>query len=518
MNKCGGKGRIIKFKGKGELEMRVFDFVIVGSFSTKNNNFCLHGSPNTLFNYMYLHNITEFRIFCNIPIYFSVRRYVSGASILSILLTFMIRECITSEIEEQTIQPPNESWRETQQKETVSENSDIIIRNTNKLKDTTIAFINKPSKFDEHVEDDQYVDNPLLLMGVATATTVEPSTNVTILGEMSITNKTVVSANETTSRTQNYTQSCNETSAHNSTVKCDHVVKNLTSTNDHLKLVDVDSTNENLHSALVRKRNSADIRRSGNESIELPSDLFNVKPSNRNSNIYYKTNIYGKLYEYKNASRNFPLKDDKTLPSLYAGLSAKSYPRYQDLTYASARVNVPKMYHKSYFNDANNLFTFKLKKETEDYRMLEKRIRRRNRVRRSVNMYSLPFNEVLYRRPHRRRYYLHNNDRMDMWDQLSDQHRRYVRFPLPADTAFRPSRPLNAPPPPPPPPPGINWSPPQLPQYAAFHQNLPPVPSMGPRSPRLVFRDPVEPGTLQAPFSPNGLQDLTAPEDNKGKG
>lgn len=409
----------------------------------------------------------------------------------------MIRECSTKELDDQTIQPPNENWKDTK-KDAVSETSDIIIRNNNKLKDNNVAFM-KPSKFDEHVEDEQYVDNPLLMMGIATAT--QSTANVTISRDTS--NLKNISANETFSTTQNYTQ-CNET-ATNATVKCDNVVKNLTS-DDHLKLVDVDSTNENLHSAVVRKRNSADNR--SNDSTEIPSDLFNVKPS---SSIYYKNNIYGKIYDYKNASRNFPRKDNHTMPSLYGSL--KSYPRYQDITFSN-RVNVPKMYHKSYFNDANNLFTFKLKKETEDYRMLEKRIRRRNRVRRSLNMYSLPFNEVVYRRPHRRRYYL-PNDRMDMWDQLSDQHRRYVRFPVPADTAFRPSRPLNGPPPPPPP--AINWSPPQLPQYAAFHQNLPPVPSMGPRSPRLVFRDPIEPGTLQAPFSPNGLQDLTAPEDNKGE-
>ncbi|XP_075219869.1 chymotrypsin-like protease CTRL-1 [Lycorma delicatula] len=94
---------------------------------------------------------------------------------------------------------------------------------------------------------------------------------------------------------------------------------------------------------------------------------------------------------------------------------------------------------------------------------------------------------------------------------VNNPHRRYVRFPpngefLPPATPFRPSRPL----------PPVSWSP-----GGPFHQGFQhqPVPSMGPRSPRLVFRDPVEPGTLQAPFfGQNNLQDLTAPDDNKGCG
>lgn len=406
--------------------------------------------------------------------------------------------------------------------------------------------MNKPSKFDEHVDDDQYVDNPLLLLGLANST--QPLTNVTIkestssstLSQLQSANGTLITTPQT-----NHTCTTNETSTRNSTsTGCSSAIgKNLNYTDtSHLKLIDVDSSNENLHSALVRKRNSADISgpRSTNDSAELPTnDLFiqAVNAATRQpANIYNKNNIYGKFYDYKNASRNFPsmqpslLRKDnnKTNTLSWAGSyidtsKMSSYPRYQHVNYSSNRgVNllVPKIYHKSYFNDANNLFSFKLKKETEDYRMLEKRIRRRNsRVRRSLNMYSLPFNEVIYRRPYRR-YRLRNNDRMDIWDHISDHNRRYVRFPLPADASpFRPSRPLSAvagPPPPPPPPSSINWAQPQLPQYAAYHQSLPPVPSMGPRSPRLVFRDPIEPGTLQAPFSPNGLQDLTAPEDNKG--
>lgn len=77
-----------------------------------------------------------------------------------------------------------------------------------------------------------------------------------------------------------------------------------------------------------------------------------------------------------------------------------------------------------------------------------------------------------------------------------NKHRRYVRFPLgdlppsgPGVGGFRPGRPL--------------WG----------------SDSIVPRSPRLVFRDPVEPGTLHAPFFTSGanLQDISAPEENRGK-
>lgn len=73
--------------------------------------------------------------------------------------------------------------------------------------------------------------------------------------------------------------------------------------------------------------------------------------------------------------------------------------------------------------------------------------------------------------------------------------RRYVRFPLgdlppSGPGGFRPGRPL--------------WG----------------SDSIVPRSPRLVFRDPVEPGTLHAPFFTSGanLQDISAPEENRGNG
>ncbi|CAI6352881.1 unnamed protein product [Macrosiphum euphorbiae] len=115
------------------------------------------------------------------------------------------------------------------------------------------------------------------------------------------------------------------------------------------------------------------------------------------------------------------------------------------------------------------------------------------------------------------------------WDRSAEFRRRYLRFPPTHDA----------------PPPAYNnivnnnnnpWSPAAvppgllsqqqqqpfsyLPQYPVQQQQ--PPPSMGPRSPRLVFRDPIDQGTLQAPFGggPNGLQDLlvSQPDDVKGCG
>lgn len=381
----------------------------------------------------------------------------------------MVQECFTKELEAQTVQSSNENWKE-KEKRANEGNSDIIVRN--KLNDN-LAFMNKPSKFDEHVEDEQYVDNPLLATAIAS-----PTLQLTNVTRVPLFN---TSANHITS---NYTErSCNYSSSSNAT-NCEPFMGTETHV---IKLTNLKMSNESSYSAVVRKRNSA------NESTELPNDLFNFK-SSASTTIYYKP-----FYDYKNTSKNYSFNDNRTS-------------RYPD---AGNWSNPSKLYHKTHPNEGNPL-TFKIKKETENYRILEKRkrIRRRNRVRRSL--YQLPFNDMMYRPLHRRHYYLHSNDRMDLWDQY-DQHRRYVRFPLASDT-FRSNRPLNGPPPPPPPPPPSSaiWTPPQLPQYTAYQQSLPPVPSMGPRSPRLVFRDPVEPGTLQVPFSSNGLQDLTAPEDNRG--
>ncbi|XP_050531482.1 proclotting enzyme-like isoform X5 [Daktulosphaira vitifoliae] len=115
-----------------------------------------------------------------------------------------------------------------------------------------------------------------------------------------------------------------------------------------------------------------------------------------------------------------------------------------------------------------------------------------------------------YRRRHRYRYYEPSqHPAVTAWDRNADFRRRYLRFPPTHDA-------------PPPPPSFSGWAPsgpsvlgpvPQSPY--AFHHS--PQPAMGPRSPRLVFRDPVDSGTLQAPFGPpSGLQDLLISPADEG--
>ncbi|KAI5699976.1 hypothetical protein M8J75_012072 [Diaphorina citri] len=150
-------------------------------------------------------------------------------------------------------------------------------------------------------------------------------------------------------------------------------------------------------------------------------------------------------------------------------------------------------------DDTTELFTYnspgKPSKFDEFVEEEQQKIERKKRFRRKRALYAFP---VYYQDHDFRRYDVH----------FPEANRRFVRFPILDQFRPPPNRALTGP----------GWQqnlapphpPPQSPNYNGFL----PVPSMGPRSPRLVFRDPVEPGTLQAPFG-NGLQDLTAPDDNK---
>ncbi|KAK6619889.1 hypothetical protein RUM44_006289 [Polyplax serrata] len=101
-----------------------------------------------------------------------------------------------------------------------------------------------------------------------------------------------------------------------------------------------------------------------------------------------------------------------------------------------------------------------------------------------------------------------------------NRRRRYVRFPPTESGRFSGkyhSRPFHSGPPYS----GgyssgfLPWSPIVRPPFYSSH-----VPTMRPRSPRLVFRDPVEPGTLSAPsgFFGGGLQDIDFDDDREERG
>lgn len=147
--------------------------------------------------------------------------------------------------------------------------------------------------------------------------------------------------------------------------------------------------------------------------------------------------------------------------------------------------------------------------------------RRRYRYAAAVADASSPY----YHNHQQQQYYRHRQrSTAAPWDR--EFRRRYLRFPPthdappPSGHYGNPWSPSAVGPglPPPPQPPS------QLQPSFGYHA-LPPAPPMGPRSPRLVFRDPVDAGTLQAPFGggsgpagPNGLQDLLASQADDVKG
>lgn len=306
-----------------------------------------------------------------------------------------------------------------------------MISNLNVTEETTELFIynspGKPSKFDEFVEEEQYVDNPL---GNATTT---PSSDVS----------KDITEPDGDSQTQN------------------------------VPIINSDKKISNLKLSLS---NSSD-------SVALTKNSTESNKSNYSNRSMYLKIASDFLDQFKKKKR-----------------MRKSYNKYFD----SALIN------KTAFQNSLDKSIICLEKNDTicnallyaDIADSRKSIERKKRFRRKRALYAYP---VYYQDHHDfRRYDLH----------YPEGNRRFVRFPIIDQFRSAASRIPTGPgwqqslvPPQP------NYNLPPQPNYNGF---LPAVPSMGPRSPRLVFRDPVEPGTLQAPFGGNGLQDLTAPEDNKG--
>uniref|UniRef100_A0A8D8QZ95 Serine proteinase stubble n=4 Tax=Cacopsylla melanoneura TaxID=428564 RepID=A0A8D8QZ95_9HEMI len=307
---------------------------------------------------------------------------------------------------------------------TISSVTDII-SNLTTTEDTTEVFVynvpGKPSKFDEFVEEEQYVDNPL---GNSTTT---PSSDVS----------KDITTRDVESQTQNVP-----------IVNSDKMFSNL-----KLNLSNSDSI-------LALTKNSTESNK--------------TYLSNRTMYLKIASDFLDQFKKKKNRMR-------------------KSYNKYFD----SASINktvLQNALEKSITcldkNDTicNSLIFPDYNAEYSDRQKVE----RKKRFRRKRALYAAY--PVYYQDHSYRRYDVH----------YPESNRRFVRFPI--LDQFRP--------PPNRIPTGPGWQPPLPPPQPNYNGYLP-VPSMGPRSPRLVFRDPVEPGTLQAPFGGNGLQDLTAPEDNK---
>lgn len=298
------------------------------------------------------------------------------------------------------------------------------ISNLTATEDTTEPFTyniaGKPSKFDEFIEEEQYVDNPL--------------------------------GNTTTTPSSEISKDMNEPEGDSQT--------------QNVPIVTSDKKFSNVKHSL------------SNSSLALAKNSTESNKSYYSNRSMYLKIASDFLDQFKKKKR-----------------MRKSYNKYFD----SALINKTALQNsldKSILcSEKNDTLCNELAYDIADSR---KSIERKKRFRRKRALYAYP---VYYQDPHMyRRYDIH----------YPEGNRRFVRFPLLDQFRSSASRI----------PTGPGWQqnlvpphPPPQPNYNGF---LPAVPSMGPRSPRLVFRDPVEPGTIQAPFGGNGLQDLTAPEDNKG--
>lgn len=300
---------------------------------------------------------------------------------------------------------------------TTSSVSDIISNLTTTAEDTTEVFVynspGKPSKFDEFVEEEQYVDNPL--------------------------------GNSTTPASD---------------------VKHMTDVQSQTHNVPIVNSDKMFSNYKLNLSNSDSI-------LALTNSTENKSfYSNRTMYLKIASDFLDQFKKKKNRMR-------------------KSYNKYDNSLLNKTVLQ----------NSLEKSITCLEKNETmcntlnyTDISDSRQKVERKKRFRRKRALYAFP---VYYQDQHSyRRYDVH----------FPGANRRFVRFPI--LDQFRP--------PPNRIPTGPGWQPPYPPPQSPNYNGFLPVPSMGPRSPRLVFRDPVEPGTLQAPFGGNGLQDLTAPEDNKG--
>lgn len=351
---------------------------------------------------------------------------------------------------------------------------------TNGGNETAGSAVGKPSKFDEHVEDWQYVDDPL----------------------KNVTEPVPVAGNSTT---------CNMCSVGGK-------VKTRRNKRNHdvplFKMAIKSSRHRNLFTQLV----AASV--ASKQSYRRKRFRRTPAPSTADQSSTYK-----RLFRYKRFRRSIADSPDASDTALDASdattdfsvarLSASKQLYRRKRFRRSAVAAYPNGMIRPYHYTNNNLQQ-RYQAQQQHYGSslaadLQLQQNRRRRYRYAADPY----------------HYKRNAAAATTWDRSAEFRRRYLRFPPTHDA----------------PPPAYNninnnpWSPsgaavppghlpPQqpfsyLPQYPVQQQQQQQPPSMGPRSPRLVFRDPVDQGTLQAPFGggPNGLQDLlvSQPDDVKGQ-
>ncbi|XP_060844285.1 uncharacterized protein LOC132924161 isoform X2 [Rhopalosiphum padi] len=356
--------------------------------------------------------------------------------------------------------------------------------------------VGKPSKFDEHVEDWQYVDDPLKNVTAA----VVPAA--------------VVAGNSTACKM------CSIDKAKTRRNKRNHDVRLF-------KMAVKSSRHRDLYAQLMasvaakqsyrRKRFRRTPAPSSSESSTY-KQLFRYKRYRRSVADAAAVAVDAPAEDAADTGAEDTGADAAAADFSVARLSAskqlyrrKRFRRSAVAAYPNGMIR-PYHYNSNNNNNNNHLHRYQQPQHAPSLAAdLQLQQNRRRRYRYAADPY------------HHKR----NGPAATAWDRSAEFRRRYLRFPPTHDA----------------PPPAYNnivnsnpWSPaavlpghlsqqPQqpfsyLPQYPIQPQQSPP--SMGPRSPRLVFRDPVDQGTLQAPFGggPNGLQDLlvSQPDDVKGCG
>ncbi|XP_025191960.1 serine protease 53-like isoform X2 [Melanaphis sacchari] len=350
------------------------------------------------------------------------------------------------------------------------------------------TVVGKPSKFDEHVEDWQYVDDPL--KNVTTTTAVAPAP---------------ISGNSTAA-----CKMCSTDKAKTRRNKRNHDVRLL-------KMAVMSSRHRDLYAQLLA-------------SVAAKQSYRRKRFRRALATSPAESSTYKQLFRYKRYRRSVEDAVDDAAAADAANTAAEDTAAAVDYSVArssaskqlyrrkrfrrSAVAAYPNGMIRPYHYTGNNHYRYQQPQHGPSLAAdLQLQQNRRRRYRYAADPY------------HHKR----NGAAATAWDRSAEFRRRYLRFP-PTHEA---------------PPPAYNnilngnpWSPaavlpghqlsPQqqqqpfsyLPQYPIQPQQ--PPPAMGPRSPRLVFRDPVDQGTLQAPFGggPNGLQDLlvSQPDDVKGCG
>lgn len=341
----------------------------------------------------------------------------------------------------------------------------------------------KPSKFDEHVEDWQYVDDPLKNItadGQRVQLQLAPAVGNSSIGL--VTCKICVQQAKSTTKTRR--------DKRNHDIRLLKSAVSKSSSPRHRQYAELMVAAASKQ-AYRRKRFRRSLAATASAANTVKRDSLDVLSADGN----VESSTYKQLFRYKRFRRSVAEQS----------ASEQSYrrKRFRRSAVAAYPNGMIRPYH---YHNVHQPYPMSLAAD------LQQQENRRRRYRYASDPYH-------YRR----------NSAASAWDRSTDFRRRYLRFPPTHEAPppsfnniiagnsnpWSPSQPvLSAGIPPPLTPPQLSPQPfSYLPQYPV-QQQPPSQSSMGPRSPRLVFRDPIDQGTLQAPYGSNGLQDLLVSSPN----